>query len=281
MIMKDRRPYLARLLAVDLVLLAAGAMNAARAEDAAPVSIHSGKGDSSSIRDAPAKGIDKTTPDEHANDKVDSNSRSTGEHHTGSKDGVKGGEETSSGGVRHGEDHSRVKRNGTESNPIDTRITLFNRPRSGHALNTLDRKQDKIARPSGISDHDRVLIHTNTDRVVRNAIGQRVHQVRANAKGSDKKSLKASSVEGYSKSVGAVENGGGGAGGPDPRHQGFVPLPARDGKLHDLPLNTVLNHSIINGTGMARPASRMGAIGDATKNVAGVINGTDFRPRHP
>jgi hypothetical protein len=62
MIMKDRRPYLARLLAVDLVLLAAGAMNAARAEDAAPVSIHSGKGDSSSIRDAPAKGIDKTTP---------------------------------------------------------------------------------------------------------------------------------------------------------------------------------------------------------------------------
>jgi hypothetical protein len=77
---------------------------------------------------------------------------------------VKGGEETSSGGVRHGEDHSRVKRNGTESNPIDTRITLFNKPRSGHALNTLDRKQDKIARPSGISDHDRVLIHTNTSR---------------------------------------------------------------------------------------------------------------------
>lgn len=78
-----------------------------------------------------------------------------------------------------------------------------------------------------------------------------------------------------------MENGRGGAGGPDLRHQGFVPLPARDGRLHDLPLNNAPNHSIINGTGMGRPGLRIGAIGGATKNGAGVINGTDFRPRHP
>ena len=148
-----------------------------------------------------------------------------GERHAGSRDRAKGGEETDSRGVWHGEDHTGVKHNGTKSNPIDTRITVFGRPRSGHALNARDRKQTKIARPSGISDHRRTLIHTNKDHVVRNAIGQPV-QVKADSKGTDKKSLEATSVEGPPTSVGAVENGGGGAGVPDLRHQGFVPLPA-------------------------------------------------------
>ena len=179
----------------------------------------------------------------------------------------------------HGEDHSGIKHNGTESNPIDTRITVFGRPRSGHALNARDRKQTKIARPLGISDHRRTLIHTNKDHVVRNAIGQPA-QVKADNKGTDEKSLEATSVKGPPTSVGA-ENGGGRAGVPDLRHQGFVPLPAQDGRLHDLPLNTALNHSIINGAGMGRPGLRTGAIGGSTKNQSGVLNGTDFRPRHP
>ena len=35
----------------------------------------------------------------------------------------------------------------------------------------------------------------------------------------------------------------------------------------------------INGTSMGRPGPRAGAIGGAAKNVAGVINGTSFRPK--
>jgi hypothetical protein len=277
--MNPRPSLLARLLAVHLVLLGAAAMNAAGAEDAAPASTPDGKSESGSESTAPTKGSEKARGDEHPGDKIDGSSGGIGEHHAGSRDRAKGGEETDSKGVRHGEDHTGVKHNGTESNPIDTRITVFGRPRSGHPLNA--HKQTKIARPSGISDHRRTLIPTNKDPVVRNAIGQPVLQVKADTKGTIKKSLEATSVKGPPTSVGAVENGGGGAGLPDPRHQGFVPLPARDGRPHDLPLNAALNHSIINGTGMGRPGLRTGAIGGATKNVAGVLNGTDFRPRHP
>jgi hypothetical protein len=202
MIMKDRTPLLARLLAVHLVLLGAAAMNAAWAEDAAPVSTPNGKSET--------RGNEKARGDEHPGDKIDASSGSMGEHHAGSRDGAKGGEETDSRGVRHGEDRTGVKHNGTESNPIDTRITVFGRPRSGHALNAGDRKQTKIGRPSGISDHRRTLIHANKDNVVRNAIGQPVHQVKADSKGRVKKSLEATSVAGPPTSVGAVENGGGG-----------------------------------------------------------------------
>jgi hypothetical protein len=280
--MNTRQSLLARFLAVHLVLLGAGAINAAWAEDAAPVSTPNGTTASGPAGDAAAKGSEKAAGDEHAGDKIGGSSGSAGEHHAGSKDAAKGGEETDSRGVPHGEDHTGLKHNGFESNPIDTRITVFGRPRSGHALNARDRKRTKIARPSGIADHHRALIHTNKDHVVRNAIGQRIHQTKADGKGTDNKSLATTSVEGPPKSAGAVENGGvGTAGGPDPRHQGFVPLQARDGRLHALPLNTTLNHSIINGTGMGRPGLRTSAIGGATKNVAGGLNGTDFRPRHP
>ena len=277
--MNDRPSSLARSLAVCLVLLGVAAMNAAWAEEAAPASTSNGKSDSGSESNAPTKGSEKARGDEHPGDKIDG-SGGMGEHHAGSRDGAKGGEETDSRGVRQGQDHTSVKHNGTESNPIDTRITVFGRPRSGHPLNARDRKQTKIARPSGISDHRRTLIHTDKNHVVRNAIGQAV-QVKADGKGTNKKSLEATSVKGPPTSVGAVENGGGGAGVPDLRHQGFGPLPARDGRLHDLPLNTALNHSIINGTGMGRAGLRTGAIGGSTKNQSGVLNGTDFRPRHP
>jgi len=51
------------------------------------------------------------------------------------------------------------------------------------------------------------------------------------------------------------------------------------------PINTQLtasiNRSMINGTGMGRPGSGTVAIGGAKRKVAGVIDGTSFRPRHP
>jgi hypothetical protein len=39
--------------------------------------------------------------------------------------------------------------------------------------------------------------------------------------------------------------------------------------------------AVINGTGMTRVSLGAGAIGGPAKNVAGVLNGTSFRSRHP
>ncbi len=51
------------------------------------------------------------------------------------------------------------------------------------------------------------------------------------------------------------------------------------------PINTQftasINRSMINATGMGRPGSGTVAIGGAKRKVAGVIDGTSFRPRHP
>jgi hypothetical protein len=271
------RSLLARLLAVHLVLLGAAAMNAAWAEDAAPASTSKGKSESGANGSAPTNGSEKAKSDEHAADKIDSRSGGMGEDHAGSRDRAKAGEEKDSRGVRHGEDRTGVKHNETSS-PIDTRITVFGRPRSGRALNARDRKETKFARPSGLSDHRGTLVPP--DNVVRDALGQPVH-VKTGSKGMDKKSLEATSIKGPPTGVGSVKNGGGGAGASDLRHRGFIPLPDRDGRLHQLPLNAALNHSITNGTGVGRPGLRTGAIGGSTKNQSSVLNGADFRPRHP
>jgi hypothetical protein len=42
-----------------------------------------------------------------------------------------------------------------------------------------------------------------------------------------------------------------------------------------------MNHSVISGRDMIRPGLGAGAIGGPAKNVAGVISGNSFRPRHP
>jgi hypothetical protein len=42
-----------------------------------------------------------------------------------------------------------------------------------------------------------------------------------------------------------------------------------------------MNHSIISGRDMVHPGAGSGALGGPAKNLAGVINGTSFRPRHP
>jgi len=286
MIVKDRTPLLGRLLAIYLVLLGAAAINAAaRAEDAAPnaapTSSPNGNNDPGSAGGPATKGSVTAGSDKAVGDKVDAGSESTGEHHTGSADGAKGGEEGANKGAQRGEDHAGVKHNGTEANPIDTRITVLGKPRSGRLLSWHDRKKTKLVQPQGTSgDHRPKLTRTNKDRVVRNAIGQRIPPTKGGGNGTDKKRIETSS-NGLPKSAGAGQNGGAVAAGPSPQHQGFVPAPARDGRLPALTLNATANHSIINGTAMSRPGLRLGAIGGAAKNVAGVINGTDFRPRHP
>jgi hypothetical protein len=168
-----------------------------------------------------------------------------------------------------------------ESNPIDTRITILGKPRTVRALSTLNWKKTNSAKPSGLSvDHRRTLSHTAKNGDVRDAIGQLIRPTRVDIGAAGKKRLDTSSVEATPKS-GPAENSSAGVNGPSPRHQGFVPLPAPDGRLHDPALNTAMNHSIISGTGMGHPAWRTSAVGGSTKHLSGVLNGTDFHPRHP
>jgi hypothetical protein len=44
---------------------------------------------------------------------------------------------------------------------------------------------------------------------------------------------------------------------------------------------TSINGASINGANMGRPAFRVGAVGGPAKSMVGVLNGTDFHPRHP
>jgi hypothetical protein len=288
MIVRCHASLLGRLLAVYLLSLIGPAINAAWAEDAArnaPASSANGNSDHRSAGSSATKGSETTGKGSEtagsgksAGDKVDAGSDRGGDHDARSGDGAKGGEKGGNKGMQHGEDHTGAKHNETEANPIDTRITVFSKPRPGHGLSWHDRKNMKLARPQkALGDHRPKFARTNKDSVVRNALGQQLLPSKSPANNTEKKGFETTSA-GLPKNAGPGPNGGVG---PNLQHQGFVPALTRDGRLRDLPLNTTINHSIINGSAMGRPAVRVGAIGGAAKNVTGVINGTDFRPRHP
>lgn len=275
---------LPRLIALHVVWFGVTAINTAWAEDAASVSTFSGKNASSSDSGATTDG------DKFSGDKVDSRGGDAGSSSAGSTNGGKHGAENDGKGTAHGDADIQGKPNRMESNPIDTRITVMGKSKSARMLSAHDRNshnndsdhKKKIARSLGASaDNRRTLSRINKDHVVRNAIGQQVNQNNANGKGIDSKAFETTAVEGAGKkSPGAV--GSGGADGlPVRRGFVFVPAPVRSGAPHDRPLNVATNHSIINGTGMSRPAVRVGAIGGTTTKLSGVLNGTDFRPRHP
>ncbi len=168
-----------------------------------------------------------------------------------------------------------------EANPIDASITMqrpshFRRGLKGH-----DWKKSKITRPSGNSrDGRRAWTHAKNG-VVRNAIGLPVHPTSTDIKGTDVKASERAGVDGAPKSGSPAGNGGTEAGGIDTHRQGFVPLRAGGVTPHDPRTNTVMNHSIISGRDIVRPGLGAGAIGGPAKNVAGVISGNSFRPRHP
>ena len=278
--MKDHRSLLARLLAAHLVLFGSAALNAAEAEEVSPDKTMNGKSERGLGDVSAPTGRDKATSDQNAAKNVDS-AGGMKEQNFGPKNGLSGGEKQDSAAPQHGDDRSVVKHGAMESNPIDTRITIFGKPRTVRALDTLDWKKTKSAKPSGLfGDHRRTLSHAAKNDDVRNAIGQLIHPTRVDIGAAGKMRLDASSA-GATPKIGAAENGGVGVSGPGPRHQGFVPLPAPDGRPHTPALNTAMNHSIISGTGMGHPTWRTGAVGGSTKNLSGVLNGTDFHPRHP
>ena len=303
-----RLPLLARLIAAHVVLFGAAAVSAAWAEDAAAGSNHSyaltpgpragqgqgqgdeggaalgakasGKNNAGAVGDAETRGSDKAKVEQNATGKVDSIGN-MGEHHAVSKGGTNGQEQTDGKGIRQGEDFAGAKR-GTEFSPIDTRITVLGASRFGRAPKARDRKKQEIAPQSGKSaDHRRTSARPTKDGLVRNAVGLRVDQTSTENKRTDVKVFERLAGERTRKSTSPAGTGGVGAVGPDLPRQGSVPLVAGGGKPQQPPINTATNHSIIDGRDMARLGSRSSVIGGAPKNLAGGINGTSIRPRHP
>ena len=142
----------------------------------------------------------------------------------------------------HGEVGAAAK---SDWGPIDTRITVVNGPHSRPSAKTPDWKKSNIARPLG----SQVWKRSGEGRVVKNAIGSPVHQ--PSVVGLPVRQANASP-----SALGAAKK----------------------------PINTQLpapiNRSMINGTGMERSGSGTVAIGGPKRQVAGVIDGTSFRPKH-
>jgi hypothetical protein len=169
-----------------------------------------------------------------------------------------------------------------EADPIDTSITTQRPSHFRRELKAHESKKSTITHPSGISgDHRRTLMRGTKVGVVRNAIGQPVHQTSIDIRGAEVKASERTHVDGTLKDASPAGNGGTEAGGTDPHRQGFVPLREGWAAPRDPRLNTAMNHSIISGRDMVHPGAGSGALGGPAKNLAGVINGTSFRPRHP
>jgi hypothetical protein len=269
-------PLLAKLISMHVALFGAAAMNAAYAEDVAPVANQSeglpvgaaegrhqpGIGDGGGAANSGAAGMNA--------DKVDAGGGNTAEHGAGSKGAS--GEEGVGRENAHGDIQVDTERSGTEVGPIDTRITVTGAFGARGLSNERGWKRSKIVRLSKNLRYGRITTRT-VERIVRNAIGLAVP--RANIE------IKRPAGNDTPKSAKPSENSGMGAGGTTLHRQGFVPLQAGGVKTRDLPINTAMNHSIVNGRDMVRPGSGSSAIGGAAKNVAGVIDGYSFRPKRP
>jgi hypothetical protein len=201
---------------------------------------------------------------------------------TGAGSNAKGGAGTkgmSDAGAQAGAQH-----NGTGANPIDTRITVQGPSKSESAIKAHDWNKAKIAVPSGnFRDHRQTSSPGMKDGVTRNAIGV-LMPPREAAKGPDAggRGFTPAAVDDTARSTAgdALKNLAS-VGRPDSGRRISSPVPTVSTKANAPPVNTELNHSVLNGTGIGHPGSGIGMIGGAGKYAAGVINGTSFHPKHP
>jgi hypothetical protein len=306
--MSHRASLLARLIAMHVVLFGAAAANPASAQDTAPASKQtdalphgpgggqqqgangdtgsatslgsidahvSGNGDAAAKGDPGTKDSADTKYHEKFDAKGSSGEGTPGECHTNSK-----GEEDAKG-APHGNDHSAGKHAGFGADPIDTSITVQGPPKSRHPTWAHDWRKAKVAKlPGEFRSHHLTSTTGKKDVITRNAIGMPI-QKREVRKEPDARVFTPPTIDDTAKNAaGPAGTGGVGAVGPDLRRQGLGQLPSTGGRSHDPPINTAMNPSIINGTGMMRPGLGNGSIGGAPKSSVGVINGTSFRPRH-
>jgi hypothetical protein len=238
--MKQPERFLAKLSAVYVLLLSTTVMNFAWAAKTAPASHHSDHA-STKHGNAPASVTSRSAP-------APVTSRS-----------------------EHGKVGGAAK---SEWGPIDTRITVLNGPHSRPSANTRDLNKPNIARPLGTHQ---VGKRSGEQRVVRNAIGVPVHEPNASRNAPVLRNAIGLPVHppNASRNRPVVRNAIGSL-----VHQ---PNASRNALVAaKKPINTQLtasiNRSMINGTSMGRPGSGTVAIGGPRRHVAGVIDGTNFRP---
>jgi hypothetical protein len=239
--MKQRERIPAKLSAVCVLLLGTTVMNFAWAAKTAPASHH---GDRASTR--------------HGNAQAPVGSRSAPAPVTSRSEHDKIGGAPKS-----------------EWGPIDTRITVLNGLHSRPSAKTHDWKKSNIARPLGTARANHpAWKRSGEDRVVKNAIGLPVGQPDTSRNAPVVKNPIGLPVHQPNTSRNAllVKNAIG-----VPVQQSY----ATAKKPINTQLTASINRSVINGTGMGRPGSGSVAIGGAKRKVAGVIDGTSFRPRHP
>jgi hypothetical protein len=242
--MKQRERILAKLTAVCVLLLGTTATNFAWAAKAAPASHHSDRAASTRHGNTSHSG---SAPVASRSAPVPVMPRSASAPVT-----------PRSEHSEHGAVGSAAK---SEWGPIDTRITVLNGPHSRPSANTHDLKKPNNARPLGTPrDNHQVWKRSGEERVVRNAIGVPVRQPNAGRNSPVVKNAVGLPV----RQPNASPNVLGAANKPINTH-----------------LTASINRSMINGTGMGRPGSGTAAIGGPKRKVAGVIDGTSFRPRHP
>jgi hypothetical protein len=236
------------------------------------------KGDAGTLSRAGAK----ANPAASSEEKIDARPDTFEEHGKGR--GVGPNQNSASPGKDKSEfdDRAAIHRSATDPNPIDTSITVQAASRLRHATKGDDWKKPRIVVPSTDVRSQRRTLATPTEAgVVRNAIGQPI-QTRQARQGLDGRIFTRAVVDGIERSVtNAPGIGPASAGGPDFQRQISIPVTVTHAGTNDLPVYTTMNHSIINGTGMGRPGLGIGVIGGAAKNVAGVLSGTNFRPKHP
>jgi hypothetical protein len=274
--MKNGTSALPKVLAAYVVLLGVASLTAVRAEGGPGAVTPSAKSDSGAVADTFGAGQGDATVDRHAGDKGDNQGSSTGEQH--GTNGVQGGDGAdNSKAAGQGEDPGGFTRSELESSPIDTSNTIVSKPRWAKAWKTHDPKKFKVVRKRS-GGPLRSFAHAQ-DHVLRNAIGLRIHAMRIGLKSGERTRWGKGGVDGRSLRPSFASNGGGdGAAGLHDR--AYVPLAANGAIPRDAHLNGTMN-SQIDGRDLIRASARPGAIGGATKTFAGVINGANFRPRHP
>jgi hypothetical protein len=155
---------------------------------------------------------------------------------------------------------------------VPTRSTLESSPKSKNATKAPDWKKAKIVGPDFGDLH--ALAPGTQDGLARNAIGVLMPP------GARNRGFAPAGVDGTAGSaVGTTAKNPASVGRPDIGRQISGPAFAVSPKANVPPVNA-MNHSVLNGTSIGHPGSGTGVIGGVAKNVAGVINGSSFRPKH-
>lgn len=181
-------------------------------------------------------------------------------------------------GDRKFEDHGVIRRDGTDANAIDASTTVRAVSEVPRADRSLAWKKLKII---GGSTRHKPSEFATKGGMIRNGIGQAI-QTQQSRQGPDGGVLKLTAARGAGESISSgLDVSAASMHAPDLRSQISPPFNVTHASTNILPLNTGMNHSIINGKGIGRRGLGTGMIGGATKNVTGVISGADFHPKHP